>query len=73
MSANIKLIVANIPGQGECVGLCTTERELFLTPEKLIDLVDALINLGEVIAERKQRNTAPKRPALRVVGGSHVH
>lgn len=69
MSANIKLIVENVPGVGECVGLCTTQPELFLTPDNVLDLVDYLLVLHEKIEGRK---VEPKRPALRVVGGKNA-
>lgn len=72
MSANIKLIVENVPGVGECVGLCTTQPELFMTPESVLDLVDALLVLHEKIEGRKAAAEVPKRPALRVVGGKNA-
>lgn len=73
MSANIKLIVANVPGVGECIGLVTDQRELFMTSENVLNLVDALLALNDTVEGRKQQKPVRKTPALRVVGGSSVH
>lgn len=72
MSANIKLITAEVPGVGECIGLVTTAPELFLTTDNVLDLVDALLNLREVVTERNEKTKELKRPALRVVGGKNA-
>jgi hypothetical protein len=73
MSANIKLIVANVPGVGECIGLVTGAPELFLTSDNVLNLVDALLALNETLEARKPQKPVRKAPALRVVGGSSVH
>lgn len=67
--ANIKLVIEKVPGVGECVGLFTTEKELFITPDRVLDLVDALLVLHDKIESKK---AALKRPVLRVVGGKNA-